>query len=91
MSVFYPMRTTLSWASLKTMTSYQVTRLGVMRFGMGLTCLFVFDEVTRSGDAQSAALIAETVNQLRGNATVVFVAHKGPPNLAVDKHIQLAA
>ena len=67
----------------------QRQRIGIARALLKHPRLFIFDEATSSLDAASAELIAETVNHLRGKATVVFIAHKTPSNLLYDSKITL--
>ena len=67
----------------------QRQRIGIARALLKQPRLFIFDEATSGLDSASAELIAETVNQLRGKATVVFIAHKVPANLVFDSKIIL--
>lgn len=67
----------------------QKQRIGIARALIKKPKLFIFDEATSSLDAQSAELIAETVNQMRGKTTILFIAHNVPKNLKFDKHVSL--
>jgi len=46
--------------------------------------LLIFDEATASLDRDAAEAFARTVSRLRGEVTVLFIAHHLPENLAVD-------
>jgi len=46
--------------------------------------ILIFDEATSGLDQQTAERFAQTVNRLKGVATVVFIAHQLPKGLAVD-------
>jgi ATP-binding cassette, subfamily B, bacterial HlyB/CyaB len=48
-----------------------------------------FGEATSGLDEASAEHIGETVNRLRGKATVLFVAHKVPKCLRYDGEVRL--
>ena len=45
----------------------------------------IFDEATSNLDAATAESLAQTVNQLKGKATILFIAHQVPPGLQVDR------
>jgi subfamily B ATP-binding cassette protein HlyB/CyaB len=53
--------------------------------------VLVFDEATSSLDPQTAERFAQTVNKLKGAATILFIAHQLPKGLAVDEVFTLAA
>ena len=42
----------------------------------------IFDEATSNLDAPTAERFAQTVNQLKGKATILFIAHQLPKGLA---------
>ena len=44
--------------------------------------ILIFDEATSNLDDETANAFGETVNQLRGRATILMIAHKLPANLA---------
>ena len=67
----------------------QRQRLGIARALLKQPRLFILDEATSGLDEKAASLIAETVNRLRGKATILFVAHRVPNNLLFDRHWQL--
>lgn len=68
----------------------QRQRIGIARALLKRPRLFIFDEATSSLDDESAELIAQTVNQFKGKATVLFIAHKIPKNLKYDRHVELS-
>ena len=51
--------------------------------------VLVFDEATSSLDAATAEKFAQTVNRLKGKATMLFIAHHVPKGLEVDEQIVL--
>lgn len=51
--------------------------------------VLIFDEAVARLDDASAAHIAQTVNQLRGKVTMLFITHKVPAGLHVDAHVHL--
>ena len=67
----------------------QRQRLSVARALLGGPQILLFDEPVASLDKDAARHIAETVNALRGEKTIIFVSHIVPENLIVDQHIQL--
>jgi subfamily B ATP-binding cassette protein HlyB/CyaB len=67
----------------------QRQRVGIARALLRQPKILIFDEATSSLDAESASHIAETVNQMRGFVTILFVAHHVPPNLYFDQHLAL--
>lgn len=67
----------------------QRQRIGIARALLKRPPVLIFDEATSGLDSASAEHIAQAVNFLRGKATVVFIAHKVPDSLIVDKHVKL--
>ena len=53
--------------------------------------VLIFDEATSSLDQQTAERFAQTVNKLKGVATVLFIAHQVPKALSVDEVFALAS
>jgi ATP-binding cassette, subfamily B, bacterial HlyB/CyaB len=49
----------------------------------------VFDEAVANLDKESASKIAETINKLRGKATIVFITHQLPESLVVDATLKM--
>jgi len=69
----------------------QKQRLAIARAVLKRARVLVFDEATSSLDAQTAERFAQTVNKLKGAATILFIAHQLPKGLAVDEVITLSA
>jgi subfamily B ATP-binding cassette protein HlyB/CyaB len=69
----------------------QKQRLAIARAVLKRPRVLVFDEATSSLDAQTAERFAQTVNKLKGMATVLFIAHQLPKGLAVDEVFSLTA
>jgi ATP-binding cassette, subfamily B, bacterial HlyB/CyaB len=63
----------------------QKQRLAIARAVLKRPRLLVFDEATSSLDPQTAERFAQTVNKLKGAATILFIAHQLPRGLAVDE------
>lgn len=68
----------------------QRQRLAVARALLKRPKVLIFDEAVASLDDQSAAQVAQAINQLRGKVTVLFITHKVPAGLQVDAHVRLA-
>jgi subfamily B ATP-binding cassette protein HlyB/CyaB len=62
----------------------QKQRIAIARALLRRPRLLIFDEATASLDRDAAEAFARTVSNLRGEATVLFIAHHLPENLAVD-------
>jgi len=69
----------------------QKQRLAIARAVLKRPKVLLFDEATSSLDAHTAERFAQTVNKLKGVATIVFIAHHLPKGLAVDEFFTLAA
>ena len=69
----------------------QKQRLAIARAVLKRPKVLLFDEATSSLDAHTAERFAQTVNRLKGVATLVFIAHQLPKGLAVDEVLQLSA
>lgn len=67
----------------------QRQRIGIARALLRRPSVLLFDEATSALDSATAEHIGQTVNLLRGHVTVIFIAHKIPQCLKVDKHIEL--
>jgi len=63
----------------------QKQRLAIARAVLKRPRVLVFDEATSALDAQTAERFAQTVNKLKGVATILFIAHQLPKGLAVDE------
>lgn len=62
----------------------QKQRIAIARAILKRPRVLIFDEATSSLDAQTAERFAQTVNKLKGAATILFIAHQLPRGLAVD-------
>lgn len=60
----------------------------MLQLAWSFPCLLM--ESTSGLDEAAAEHIAQTVNALRGRVTMVFVAHRVPKGLQVDRHVDLA-
>ncbi len=69
----------------------QKQRLAIARALLKRPKVLIFDEATSSLDQTTAEQFAETINQLKGKVTMVFIAHNLPRNLLVDKEFSLDA
>lgn len=67
----------------------QRQRVGVARALLKRPWVLIFDEATSGLDEASAEHIGQTVNALKGQVTVVFVAHKVPACLKEDLQMML--
>ena len=68
----------------------QRQRLAIARALLKRPRVLLFDEATSALDTHTAERFAATVNKLKGSATVLFIAHQFPKNLAVDDIIGVA-
>ena len=67
----------------------QKQRLAIARAVLKRPRILIFDEATSGLDQQTAEKFAQTVNRLKGVATVVFIAHQLPKGLSVDEVFSL--
>ncbi|MBK6741510.1 MAG: peptidase domain-containing ABC transporter [Hydrogenophilales bacterium] len=67
----------------------QKQRLAIARALLKRPRILIFDEATSNLDGPTAEAFARTVNQLRGTATLLFIAHQLPRGLEVDGMIDL--
>ena len=63
----------------------QKQRLAIARAVLKRPRILIFDEATSGLDQQTAERFAQTVNRLKGVATILFVAHQMPKGLVVDE------
>ncbi len=63
----------------------QKQRLAIARAVLKRPKILIFDEATSGLDQQTAERFAQTVNKLKGSATILFIAHQVPKGLAVDE------
>jgi subfamily B ATP-binding cassette protein HlyB/CyaB len=69
----------------------QKQRLAIARAMLKQPRILIFDEATSSLDQATAERFAQTVNKLKGAATILFIAHQLPKGLAVDEIFSLTA
>jgi len=67
----------------------QKQRLAIARALLKRPKILIFDEATSSLDNVTAANIAQTINQLKGRVSILFITHQMPESLIVDEVIQL--
>jgi len=67
----------------------QKQRLAIARALLKRPKILIFDEATSSLDNTTASHIAETINQLRGKVSILFITHQMPENLMVDDVVRL--
>jgi subfamily B ATP-binding cassette protein HlyB/CyaB len=68
----------------------QKQRLAIARAILKRPKILIFDEATSALDPQTAERFAQTVNKLKGTATILFIAHQLPRGLSVDEVFVLA-
>jgi ATP-binding cassette, subfamily B, bacterial HlyB/CyaB len=66
----------------------QRQRIAIARALLKRPKVLIFDEATSNLDAQTAETFAQTINQLKGKVTMLFIAHNLPRGLKVDDVIQ---
>jgi subfamily B ATP-binding cassette protein HlyB/CyaB len=67
----------------------QKQRLAIARALLKQPKILIFDEATSSLDAATAEHFANTINQLKGKVTMVFITHAMPKNLLVDEVVRI--
>ena len=67
----------------------QKQRISIARAVLKRPRVLVFDEATSNLDPATADQFAHTINRLKGNVTVLFIAHLVPKGLQVDEVICL--
>jgi len=67
----------------------QKQRLAIARALLKRPKVLIFDEAIAHLDGETSEQFANTVNQLKGKVTVVFITHQMPKVLQVDKNIIL--
>lgn len=68
----------------------QKQRIAIARALLKRPKVLIFDEATSNLDQSTAGQLARTVNLLRGQATILFIAHQIPSALKVDDTVTLA-
>jgi ATP-binding cassette, subfamily B, bacterial HlyB/CyaB len=66
----------------------QRQRIAIARALLKEPSVLIFDEATSNLDQATAESFAQTINQLKGKVTMVFIAHQMPRGLLVDEVIQ---
>ncbi|HYR34751.1 MAG TPA: peptidase domain-containing ABC transporter [Burkholderiales bacterium] len=69
----------------------QRQRIAIARALLKRPKVLIFDEATSNLDQHTAASFAQTVNQLKGKVTLLFIAHNLPRGLQVDEILQFGA
>ncbi len=67
----------------------QRQRIAIARALLKQPRILIFDEATASLDAETSEQLATTINALKGKVTMLFIAHRVPESLMVDRHIDL--
>jgi subfamily B ATP-binding cassette protein HlyB/CyaB len=62
----------------------QKQRLAIARALLKRPKILIFDEATSNLDQQTAEQFAQTINRLKGNATILVIAHHLPESLLVE-------
>ena len=68
----------------------QKQRIAIARALLKRPKVLIFDEATSNLDEETAAHFAQTVSLLKGQATMLFIAHQLPKGLRVDATVTLA-
>jgi subfamily B ATP-binding cassette protein HlyB/CyaB len=66
----------------------QKQRVAIARALLKKPKLLIFDEATSNLDAETAEQLAQTINKLKGEATILFIAHAVPRGLQVDEALR---
>ena len=69
----------------------QRQRIAIARAILKHPRVLIFDEATSNLDAPTAESFAQTVNQLKGKVTMLFIAHHLPRGLKVDEVLQFGS
>jgi len=69
----------------------QRQRIAIARALLKRPKVLIFDEATSNLDHNTAESFAQTINQLKGKVTMVFIAHNLPRGLQVDEVMQFGA
>jgi subfamily B ATP-binding cassette protein HlyB/CyaB len=69
----------------------QRQRIAIARALLKRPKILIFDEATGALDAATAEHFAATVNQLKGQVTMLFITHAMPRGLKVDEVVSLGA
>ena len=66
----------------------QRQRIAIARALLKRPRVLIFDEATSNLDVATAERFAQTVNQLKGKVTIIFIAHQLPKGLNVDEVVE---
>jgi subfamily B ATP-binding cassette protein HlyB/CyaB len=69
----------------------QKQRLAIARAILKGPRILIFDEAASNLDGQTAERFAQTVNRLKGQVTVLYIAHQLPKGLAIDELFAIGA
>lgn len=69
----------------------QKQRIAIARALLKRPRVLIFDEATSSLDTATAEAFAATINRYKGKVTLLFIAHHLPPNLQVDRTVQVGS
>jgi len=67
----------------------QKQRIAIARALLKRPRILIFDEATSNLDRATGESFAQTVNRLKGGATIVYIAHRVPDGLQVDESVRL--
>ena len=67
----------------------QKQRMAIARALLKQPKILVFDEATSSLDQETAEHFAQTINQLKGKVTMLFITHALPRSLVVDAVVRI--
>jgi subfamily B ATP-binding cassette protein HlyB/CyaB len=67
----------------------QKQRVAIARALLKRPAVLVFDEATSNLDVETSEQLARTINQLKGNTTILFITHHAPRGLAFDAVVRL--
>jgi subfamily B ATP-binding cassette protein HlyB/CyaB len=67
----------------------QKQRMAIARALIKQPKILVFDEATSSLDSTTAEHFANTINQLKGKVSMLFITHAMPKNLLVDEVVRI--
>ena len=67
----------------------QRQRIAIARALLKKPRILIFDEAASSLDSETAEQLARTINRVKGEVTILYIAHQIPQSLDFDKHIDL--
>src|SRR6185295_12936423 len=69
----------------------QKQRIAIARALLKRPKILIFDEATSNVDLATAEQLAQTINQIKGKATILFISHLVPRGLQVDRSVSLGS